>query len=388
MMANKTIAILTNIRDDWGGSEELWARSIPYLQELGYRTAVLKAGINYRHPEFIRLAANGTDLIDFKAESSLAEKTTSFIFKKTGRFLGKDVATGFTAEMPVLRFKKQLHRLKPAFAIISQGINFDGLGYAHACLELKIPYVLIAQKAVDFYWPAPSDRPLMARIYQQAAASFFVSQHNLTLTEEQLGVRFKNSSVVFNPVKIKHVIPYPSTHEGFRLACVGRLFILDKGQDILIRVLSRQKWQKRPLTVSFIGSGIDEQGLRDMAALLRVKNIEFAGPQDDMEKVWAQFHGYVGPSRSEGLPLSMVEAMAAGRPVIVSRAGGNTELMEEPVTGFSGEANETAFDEALERAWQRRDQWEQIGIAAAESIRRKVPQLPEKEFVNTIKELI
>jgi glycosyltransferase involved in cell wall biosynthesis len=242
---------------------------------------------------------------------------------------------------------------------------------------------------VDFYWPYKDDRGYMLETLLNAKRNCFVSHHNLRLTEEQFGKRFPNGQVIFNPVKLSgNIVPYPTSSDVYKIACLGRLFLLDKGQDLLIRILSSQKWRDRPILVSFIGKGTDEQALKDMAALLNVNNVEFKGHVDDIENMWREYHALILPSRSEGLPLSMVEAMSAGRPVIITNAGGNAELVQEGLSGFIGYANEESFDEAMERAWQRRSDWEQIGINAAKSVSENVPLSPENDFAKLVLSLV
>jgi hypothetical protein len=54
-------------------------------------------------------------------------------------------------------------------------------------------------------------------------------------------------------------------------------------------------------------------------------------------------------------------------------------------TGFlAGAATEDALDEALERAWQRRDEWQSIGRAAADAIRQLVPENPARVMANML----
>lgn len=383
----KTIAILSSCMDDWGGCEELWARSIPLLQQRGLRFIVFKEKINNRHPEYVALAQRGVQLIELDRKPSVRKRLTD----RGTRILKKVLAK---TNFPIARkteapFTIQLKVCQPDLVIISQAINFDALPYAYQCLSLGVPYVLVSQKAVDFYWPAPEDRAYMIRCFQQARKCFFVSRHNLRITEEQFGTRLANSQVIYNPVKIApKVLPFPAVEPAYKLACVGRLFLLDKGQDILIRVLSEEQWKNRPLIVSFIGSGPDEEGLRAMAALLQVQNIEFKGQVHDMEHLWREYHALVLPSRGEGLPLVILEAMAAGRPVIISDAGGNAEVVEEGITGFIGQANEASFGAAMERAWQQRHLWEDMGKKACSYITEKIPTAPEETFANYIKEII
>ena len=384
----KKIVIVSTSIDDWGGSEELWGRSIPFFQDAGFEITVIKSLLDRKHPQLKKLIDRNVKLLEFGREKSFAKKA----LKLTSKFLN-DAAIALKLKPyqgeRFKKFKSLIINEKPELVIFSQGINFDGLKLANECLVLNIPYVIVSQKAVDFYWPETSDRKSMSNTLQAALKTYFVSKHNLRLTEEQFGQRLSNASVVFNPVKLSgDLVPYPKDLHTFKFACVGRLFLLDKGQDILIRILSEEKWRNRPVSISFIGKGIDEEAIKDLAKLLRVSNIDFKGQVDDIENMWLDYHALVLPSRCEGLPLSMVEAMAAGRPVIISDVGGNTELVEEGITGFIGYANEQSFEQAMERAWERRNVWEEIGKNAANHIATVVPKRPEQDFANSILKLL
>lgn len=383
----KKIAIVSCV-EDWGGSEELWSRSIPYLHKFGHQTVLIKSRINRAHPEFMALEKIGLRLIELDPARSFLERISNKAIRVSNR-----LATALKLIKPqpqeLKAFKKVILKEAPSLVIIAQGINFDGLKLANECLKAGIPYVIISQKAVDFYWPSPNDRSMMLKVLLSAKRCFFVSQHNLRLTEEQFGKRLPNAAVVFNPVKLSgSPLPYPRSSEQYRLACVGRLFLLDKGQDMLLRILAQEKWRSRPVIVSFVGKGPDEMGLKDMAALLELEQVEFIGQVEDIGQIWSSHHALVLPSRSEGLPLSMVEAMSVGRPVIITNAGGNAEMVEEGVTGFIGEANECSFAGAMERAWQQRDQWELIGENAAKYINTHVPKSPEHDFAKLIQEVL
>ncbi|WP_158995712.1 glycosyltransferase family 4 protein [Mucilaginibacter sp. L196] len=382
----KKIAIVTSCDEDWGGSEELWGKSIAYFIEANYAVTVYKNTINFQHPEFIKLANTGVDLIELK--QPVIKKTYATRLRDKLKRIARGAAGKRDFPKTVHAFTKKLINSQPNLVIVSQGINFDGLMYAALCLLQNIPYIIISQKAVDFYWPRKNDRAHMANAFKNALHCFFVSKHNLVLTEEQFGFRFNNASVIQNPNKVKAVEPYPDDTNGIRLACVGRLFILDKGQDILLRIMTKPKWRERNISISFIGSGIDEAGLKDMARLLDIKNVKFTGFVDDITTVCKQHHAFIQPSRSEGLPLAIVEAMAAGRPVIASKAGGNAEIIQDGVTGYIGHANEDDFDEAMEKAWKNRHNWQAMGLAAANHITKTISLCPEAEFIKKVITLI
>jgi len=365
---SKQILIVSTCPEDWGGSEELWGRAVPFLINLGYQVTVCKEKINPDHPEYKKLAAVGTIFYQLNASALTHKKPLSSIAESA--------------------LKAYLQKEKVSLVVISQGINFDGLGMGYNCLRENIPYALIAQKAVDINWPYHIDRVGMRNVYLNAAMAYFVSNHNLQLTEEQFGIRFSNATVVSNPVKLaRYTRPYPSTENGYRLASIGRFLLIDKGQDILIRIMAREKWKARPLKVSFIGSGIDKAGLIELAQLLNADNVEFLDQQNDVEKLWEEYHALILPSRFEGMPLVLLESMAFGRTAIVSNAGGNAELICDGESGFVGNPNETDFDEAMERAWISRNRWKAMGSVACEKIKSSVPELPERDFADSLDKL-
>lgn len=386
--AARNIVIISTCFIDWGGSEELWAGSIPYLQQEGFNIIVYKRYLNRSFYRFSDLADHGVVLKDYRSSLSVPRRMINKILELVHKTYAesKNLAP---AKNPDKAFVRNLKRFKPALVLIAQGINFDGLIYAYQCLLQNIPYVIISQKAVDFYWPDTNDRPFMIKTYLQAKKSFFVSHHNRRLTEEQLGIRLSNSEVIANPIKTtRHVIPYPSTKSGFRLACVARLFLLDKGQDILIRILSKEKWKARPLSITFVGAGDDREPLLAMAKLLQVNNISFSGQLRDIATIWNDHHALILPSRSEGLPMSVVEAMANGRTVIVTNAGGTAEIIIDDVTGFLSVAEQDMFEVAMERAWNKRNEWQEMGLAAAKYINEKIPENPALDFSNHVKKLV
>jgi glycosyltransferase involved in cell wall biosynthesis len=193
--------------------------------------------------------------------------------------------------------------------------------------------------------------------------------------------------VVRNPFKVswQQRSDWPGTDLGFRFACIGRLYPMEKGQDLLIRVLGRDRWRSRPVSLTFFGVGEQSVGLAEMAALHGLANVRFAGFANDVDQIWTGHHALLLSSRAEGLPLVLVEAMLCGRVPIVTDVAGNSEVVEDDVTGFLAAApTEDALDEAMERAWQRRAEWRAIGEAAARRIRELVPPDPAGELAERL----
>lgn len=277
------------------------------------------------------------------------------------------------------KMSRTIESVKPRLAFVSQGDNFEGLGWMEECLKLGVPYIAYAAGASDYQWPRDEIAARLRVGYTNAMESWFFSRHNIALTEKQIGARLPRAQVipVCRKVSYDADIPWPSEELPIRLAVVARLDPETKGQDLLFELLAQQRWRDRPVTVSLFGEGYHREVVRSLASLLQLDNVHLIGFVDDVESLWRTHHALVLPSRSEGLPAAIVEAMLASRPCIVTDAGGNGEVIEDDVTGFiAAGPSVSQLAEAMERAWERRLDWQTIGQAAAASIRQQVPRDP------------
>jgi glycosyltransferase involved in cell wall biosynthesis len=365
----------------WGGSEELWSAAAVALAERGHRVRAYKSRVDAHEPRIRRLRDLGCAVRDL-TQFPLSPRKVFPVLMAASHQLG---------------YAHELARLtaglasssRPDLVVVSQGGNFDGFHFAEVCRRLGLPYVLIAQKASDLYWPSDRRRARIAAVYALARAVFFVSEHNRRLTEEQLGLALPHASIVRNPFLVpwERRGDWPPDDETVRLACIGRLYPMEKGQDLLLRVLARPRWRAHPLHVDFYGSGVNDEGLQAMAQHLGVMNVTFAGFTREVDAIWATHHGLILPSRCEGLPLALVETMLSGRIAIVTDVGGSGEVIADGTTGFlATAASEDAIDEAMERAWSRREQWRAIGELAADQIRTMIPEDPAAVFAKTLLE--
>jgi glycosyltransferase involved in cell wall biosynthesis len=374
--------IVTSCPEPWGGSEELWWEAAQrLLDDPRHRVCVAKVPLDADHPRIRALIERGCRTRDIGARCGRIATLVSLLLP--GRF--RIDARRLTS----LYFASELMRWRPSLVVVSQGQNYDGLLFARICRLMRMPYMVIAQKASETYWPLDHFRPIYRAAYADARRSVFVSRHNLRVTEDQLAMHLANAVVLSNPVAVgrdQGPLPWPElSGETIRLACVGRLYPSEKGQDVLLRVLARARWRSRPVTVTLFGAGVAREGLEELAAHLALNNVTFAGHVGDMLEVWRTHHALVLPSRAEGLPLALVEALMCGRPAIVSDVGGNSEVIDDGRTGFLASGPEVdAFDAALERAWQNRADWPAMGARAAADVRERVSADPAGDLVRVI----
>jgi len=169
------------------------------------------------------------------------------------------------------------------------------------------------------------------------------------------------------------------------MACVARLDPAAKGQDLLFEVLAQKNWRDRPVEINLYGSGLFERNLQKLAGNLELKNVCFRGHTPDVKAIWENNHILVLPSRFEGLPLALVEAMWCARPAVVTDIAGNAEVCVDEETGFVADAPSVGLlGRALERAWSRRNAWEGMGRLARARIEQLVPKDPAGDFCSLL----
>jgi glycosyltransferase involved in cell wall biosynthesis len=124
----------------------------------------------------------------------------------------------------------------------------------------------------------------------------------------------------------------PEAREGLRLLFVGRLTAI-KGLRVLFAALESVRAERPDVTLTLIGDGEDRAWAEAEAA--RIGGIALLGfrSQGEVAEAVKAADAFVLPSFAEGVPVVLMEAMAAARPVIATRVGGVAELVEDGVSG-------------------------------------------------------
>ena len=152
--------------------------------------------------------------------------------------------------------------------------------------------------------------------------------------------------------------------------CPARLET-QKGHAVLIEALARV----RAKGIEFVAVMAGEGSLRETLALEvseagLADRVHLAGQVDPLGPLLAAADACVLPSLWEGMPLTLLEAMARGRPVVASRVGGIPEVVEDGVTGrLVPPGDPAALAAVLEDFHRRADAAMRLGLAGAERVR-------------------
>jgi glycosyltransferase involved in cell wall biosynthesis len=115
-------------------------------------------------------------------------------------------------------------------------------------------------------------------------------------------------------------------------AVVGTVARLDPVKDLhtLIRAIGHQSAQRVPMTLLVIGDGAERAALEASAREVSgTATVRFLGHREDARDLLAACDVYANSSISEGISLTILEAMAAGLPVVATRVGGTPEIVDD-----------------------------------------------------------
>lgn len=353
----------------WPGSEYLWSGAAAILLQRGVKTTALISR-DFERAEELR------DLCQAGLETVFASKPNSRL---------RRIAT------KLLNPLQKLSHLSPNIYVVSSGSAFDPCfmpGLSRFLLTAPVPYIFVCHFNAEGVDVQPSQRETMKKILQKAQALVFVSEDNRRITERQLAIPLPKSQIIFPPLRVRRESPLPLVKHGdcVQFACVARLEVRWKGQDILLEALSSDIWKSRNWKLTFFGEGPDEAYIRQLVTHYGLDDrVKFAGFRRDREQIWTQMDFQVLAARGEGGPMVISEGMMCGRFAVATRCGMIPDLIEDGIDGFLCEGPTAfSFSKAMERAWQRREDWGVIGHAAFDRMRQWNPPDPSKQLLGII----
>jgi glycosyltransferase involved in cell wall biosynthesis len=182
---------------------------------------------------------------------------------------------------------------------------------------------LVVHRRVIF----PPGRDPLSRLKYRAAHRFLAVSRASAQALVTAGVGVERIEVVPDGLPPEAYLERPApSAPPFRLVHVGA-FDGKKGQSVVVEVLARLVSKGRNATALFLGEGPRRKEVEDAARRAGVASrCVFAGEVNDVAARLAGSHLLLLPSASEGAPLALVEAMAAGCAVLAHDVGGTREL--------------------------------------------------------------
>lgn len=354
-----------------GASEDLWVKTAQHLCDAGNQV--------YSAAPWSKSDRSNRRILQ------LEEKKVPF-YDLSSFSLGHRIPYLSITRFWARNLRRLVSRVNPSLVILSNGTLVDCVPICRPLLEIGVPFVTLDHGIFESGWPSDAQGITLSNLYRNAKANFFVSEASLRLAETQLACNLPNAKIVRNPylVDFETKASWPESQET-RLACVGRILPRHKGQDLLLQLFSSEKWRNRPIHVNIYGSGPSREMLEKEAKRRNLTNLSFCGHAGDISKIWESHHALLLPSRQENLPVTIVEAMLCSRLTIATRVGGIEEVVRDGKEGFLADAaTSKLLEQTLERAWEKRASWQQLGESASTRIRKLVPKNPPSVFAEIL----
>lgn len=245
------------------------------------------------------------------------------------------------ASLAALRnIRQAMEATNPDTAVIAQGtieLSTQGLVAAKRAGERIISYIPAPHSLVTMGARFGAIRDRLNRRYYSIPHRFLTVSEGARCLLAARGVSAERVTVVRNgidfadsrrPERSEARNAFGLVEGVFAMAVIGRILLKNKGQDVLVQALRRYRRQLGRCKAFVVGDGPDEARLRagiESSGLSDV--VEVMEWRKDLSSLYAALDVLVIPSRFEGVPLVMLEAMWHGLPVVASNTDGMADIL-------------------------------------------------------------
>lgn len=257
----------------------------------------------------------------------------------------------------VLSGPKALRGLRMAAILARWRPDVVNAHFVTAGLALLVPLqrvfryrlVLSGHGSDIFRAPAGSVGRLGA-LLRSGDAVTVVSAGMRAFVESRYGVASERLTLILNGVDHAYwAQAVRADHTGKSIVGTARLEPI-KGFDILLEAMALLRDRGETWHLTLAGDGSERGALEAQADRLGIRDqVDFAGfmPHDELRKTYGRSRLFAMPSRGEGLPVALLEAMAAGLPYVVSDVDGNAEIAVPEAGRLVAPENPAALADAI-----------------------------------------
>lgn len=378
---NKSILFISLLKGaPWGGSEQLWFKTALHAAKNGYAVTCAVYDLEGKEEKLKVLSQAGCNLIMLP----FAEKKKQ-IFKK----LYYKVYSKHIANFKLKKVVDGLSRNYYDHIVINQSGFMDVINdpWVDFTLNSKTS-ALVYHNYIEKYTFSLIKAEKMRKWQSSVSHNLFAANHMKDVISRQLDFSIPNSSLIFNPIAFQPNQTNFNINEKscLRMVMLAALIASTKAQDCLITVLSSEKWKTRNWTLEFYGDGPDKLLLTKMIEKSGLgTKIFLRGFTNDVKAVLNDAHVLLQVTKQDAMPIAVIEAMAVGRPVVVSRIGDMPQWVSEDVNGWIAE--DTSYEEVdrvLETLWLNRLSLPSMGDKSFEIFKNKFPENIEERFLSQI----
>lgn len=365
----------------WGGSEELWYRCALRAAAQGHEVGCAVYAWDERRARLEALRQAGARVLELPNHGHLKRHLLdTALFELWTPQRRRAVLSSF----PFERYDA---------AVVNQGGWQDvaRAEWRHVPRRLP-PYALLFHNYDQELRITPRRGARLSAWIAGASANLFAADPIRAGLEAKLGLTVPNPSVLLNPVGFEPPERplAPAAGPPWRFAMLAALDVARKGQDALVQALARPEWKERPFVLSLHGAGQDEGRLRELVQASGLEGkVRLEGHATDVLAALRRAHVVLQLTRIDAMPISVVEAMAAGRPVAATSVGDLPAWVRPGENGWlCPAATPGAIAATLEEVWASRHAWAAMGERAHRTFRERCPVPAEERLLELLRAVV
>ncbi len=351
----------------WGGSEELWFRTALWMSRHGYKVGVGCYAWPEKQARIDELKSAGCNIFLLPNKKGLLKK---WALKKA------------LNSIPLQEY---------GLTVINQGGWEEILHAPFAALYKKLPaYVILNHNYNEKAVLSHGKQKQLKQWISGARMNFGATQKIFEVIERKFNIPVEKKATLVNPITFA-AGDVPAAYPAIANDCCTWIMLAEldtkrKAQDILIAALASPKWKARNWQLHLYGRGKDKERLEKTITEHGLeKKVFLKGFTTSIKQTLLDCNLLLQCTLIDAMPLSVVEAMAMGRPCVVSKVGDMPVWVEDGVNGFvCPSVTAGGIDEVMERCWQQRNNWATMGKNAFETFIKKYPQPYEEKTANIL----
>ena len=202
--------------------------------------------------------------------------------------------------------------------------------------------------------------------------------------QEVYGLPISRIPVVFNGIDLSRCIVKEdyARKETFTVLHIGR-FMNVKNHELLLRSFARFRGYHSDAMIQLLGDGELKENMMLLAGKLNIEDaVEFVGLQSNVYPWLHNADVFILPSKFEGMPMTLIEAMGTGLPIIASDVGGIPDMLADKKEALLIKPKEDYIIEALDLLYNDEAKREYIGQNALQKSMDFSAQTMARKYIN------
>lgn len=190
---------------------------------------------------------------------------------------------------------------------------------------------------------------------------------------EVVGIKASKNRLIYNGINLERFVPQSSKTEPFTFIHVARLATVKDQRTLLDAIALLKSLTNEPFQCWIVGDGPERDRLQRHATELGLEApfVQWLGERNDIAQLMAQSQVFVLSSIAEGIPMTVLEAMACGLAVVATDVGGLPELIAPAQGQLVPSRNPQAMATAMQSMLQNPAATTEAGTRCRERVCRQ-----------------